>query len=142
MLLRVRDEAAYVSHERIVLVVGIHGNYIAKILLLNLPKAQERHMLAHVSSAAIADEWSLRGRRGRVILRIVLPIEQISDGAVLAIVVECSLSVAEDLRCVRAEITACDHRQVVWVRVVVEVAKLAEDCSLLSEAFQKVVLDG
>jgi hypothetical protein len=43
---------------------------------------------------------------------------------------------------VRAEITASYHCQVIWIRVMVEVAEIAEVRPLLCEALQKIVLNG
>ena len=59
-----------------------------------------------------------------------------------AVVVEISLFVTQDLRVVCTEITARYHRQVVWIRVVVEVSEIAEVRPLLCEALQKIVLNG
>ena len=53
-------------------------------------------MLARVSSLAVAEERFLSGRRCRVVLSVVLPIEQISDRPMLAIVVERPLVVTKE----------------------------------------------
>ena len=53
-------------------------------------------MLAHVLPLPAAKEWFLSGRRCRVILSVVLPVDQIGDGPMLAIVVECPLVVTEE----------------------------------------------
>src|ERR1700687_2618592 len=142
MLLRIRDKAADITHKSIVLDVSIHSDYIVKTLILHAPKTQKRHMLAHVPSLAVAEEGFSSGRRCRVILRVVFPVEQISDRSMLAIVIERPLVVTKELWFVGSEITARDHRQVVWIRIVVEGGGGAEDCALLGQAFQKVVLDG
>ena len=110
MLLRISDKATDISHKSIVLVVSIHRDYIVKTLILDLSETQERYMPAYVSSLAIAEERFLRGRRRRVILSVVLPIEQISNRSMLAIIVERPLIVTKDLGFVYTEITARYHR--------------------------------
>ena len=53
-------------------------------------------MLAYVPSLAVAEEWFLSGRRRRVIFSVVLPIEQIGDRPMLAIVVERPLVITKE----------------------------------------------
>ena|SRR5437016_1799911 len=110
MGLRIRDKATDISHKSIVLGVSVHGDYIVKTLILNAPKTQERYMLAYVPSLAIAEEWFPSGRRRRVILSVVFPVEQISDRPMLAIVVERSLVVTQEQWFMCTEITARYHR--------------------------------
>src|SRR5450432_270706 len=136
MLLRIRDEATDIGHKSIVLGMSVHTDYIVKTLILNAPKTQERYMLAHIPPLAIAEERLPNGRRRRVILGVLPPVAQIGDGPMLAIVVERPLLVTKEERLVCTEITARYHGQVVWIRIVIEVAEIAEDCTLLGEAFQ------
>ena len=110
MRLRIRDKATDISHKSIVLGVSVHRNYIVKTLTLNPSKTQERYMLAYVPSLAIAEEWFPSGRRRRVILSVVFPVEQISDRPMLAIVVEGPLLVTQEQWFVCTEITARYHR--------------------------------
>ena len=110
MLLGISDKATDISDKSIVLGVSIHADYIVKTLILNAPKTQERYVLACVPSRAVAEEWFPSGRRRRVILSVVLPVEQISDRPMLAIVVECPLVVTQEQWFVCAEITARYHR--------------------------------
>src|ERR1039458_1748295 len=110
MRLRIRDKATDISHKSIVLSVSINGDYIVKTLILNPPKTQERYMLAYVPSLAVAEEWFPSGRRRRVVLSVVLPVEQISDRPMLAIVIECPLVVTKEQWFVCTEITASYHR--------------------------------
>jgi hypothetical protein len=107
--LRIRNKATDITHKSIVLRVGIHGHDIAKTLILDAPKAEEGHMLANVPSVAVAEKRFRSGRRRRVILSVVLPVEQITDRPVLAIVVECPLVVAKEQWFLDTEITARDH---------------------------------
>ena len=110
MGLRIRNKATDVSHKSIVLGVSIHADHIVKVLILNAPKTQEWYVLAYVPSLAVAEEWSFSGRRRRVILSVVLPIEQIGDRPMLAIVVERPLVVTKEQWFVCTEITARYHR--------------------------------
>ena len=110
MRLRIRNEATDISHKSVVLRVSIYADYIAKVLILNAPKTEERYVLAYVPSPAVAEERSPSSWRCRVILSVVFPVEQISDRPMLAIVPERSLVVAKELGCVRTEITARYHR--------------------------------
>ena len=96
MLLRISDKATDISHKSIVLSVSIHPDYIVKTLILDLLETQERYMLACVPSLAVAEEWFRSGRRRRVILSVILPIEQISDRPMLAIVVVRPLVVTKE----------------------------------------------
>lgn len=88
MFSRISDKSTDIRHKSIVLGMRIHSNYIMKTLILDLSETQEGYMLARVSSLAVAEERFRSGRRCRVILSVVLPIEQISDCPMLAIVVE------------------------------------------------------
>src|SRR5690242_15419890 len=106
MRLRIRDEAPDISDKTIVLGVSIHSDNIVKTLILNAPKTEERHMLTYIPPLAVAEERFPRGRCCRVILSVVLPVEQISDRPMLAIVVERPLLVTKELWCVCSEITA------------------------------------
>ena len=110
MLLGISDKPTDISHKSIVLGVSIHRDYIVKTLILDLSETQEGYMLACVPSLAVAEEWSPSGRRRRVILSVVPPVEQISDRPMLAIVVERPLIVTEEQWFVCTEITACYHR--------------------------------
>src|SRR5271157_603130 len=110
MLLGISDKPADIGHKSIVLGVSIHGDYIVKTLILNAPKTQKGYMLAYVPSLAIAEEWSCSGRRCRVILSVVLPVEQISDRPMAAIVIERPLVVTKEPWFVCTEITARYHR--------------------------------
>src|SRR5271157_470200 len=110
MRLRIRDKATDISHKSIVLRVSIHGDDVVKTLILDAPKAQERYMLADVLSLAVAEEWLPIGRRCRVILSVVLPVEQISDRPMPAVVVERPLLVTKEQWFVCTEITARYHR--------------------------------
>ena len=96
MLLWIGDKAADISHKSIVLGVSIHRDYIVKTLNLDLSETQERYVLAFVPSLVVAEEWFLSGRRRRVILSVVPPIEQIGDRPMLAIVVERPLVVTKE----------------------------------------------
>src|SRR5579884_2343939 len=98
-------------------------------------------MSADVPSSAVAKEWPLSCLRCRVVLSVVLPRQQVTDGFVLRVVIEVPLAVAEIARRVHTKIAPCNHRQVVWIRIMVKVSKIAEYCALLSQAFQKVVPD-
>src|ERR1700688_1739676 len=42
----------------------------------------------------------------------------------------------------RTEITSGYHRRIIWIRVMIEVAEIAEVCASLGEALQKVVFNG
>src|ERR1700722_1332960 len=136
MLLRVSDKASDISHKSIVLAVGIDCHHIVKILILDLPETQERYMLACVPSFAIAEKWPLRARGRRVVFSVGLPIEQIGDRPVIVVVVECPLVVTKELWPVRTEITSRNHCKVVRIRVMVEVAKIAEKHTFPSKAFE------
>src|ERR1700682_2844981 len=96
MLLRISDKATDISYKGIVLGVSIHPDYIVKTFILDLSETEEGYMLARVFSLAVAEEWFLGGRRCRVILSVVLPIEQIGDRPMLAIVVERPLVVTKE----------------------------------------------
>src|SRR5450755_3322833 len=96
MRLRIRDKATDISHKSIVLRVSIHGDDVVKTFILDAAKAQKGYMLACVPSLAVAEEWFPSGRRRRVILSVVLPVEQISDRPVLDIVVERPLVVTKE----------------------------------------------
>ena len=67
-------------------------------------------MPAYVPSLAVAEEGFRGGRRRRVILSVVFPVEQIRDRPMLTIVVECPLVIAKEQRFVCTEITARYHR--------------------------------
>ena len=110
MRLRIRDKASDISYKSIVLGVSIHGDDIVETLILDATKTQERHVLACVPSLAVAEEWFPGGRRRRVILGVVLPVQQISDRRMLAIVVDRPLIVTKNQWCVCTEITARYHR--------------------------------
>lgn|SRR6266566_5292152 len=110
MRLWVRNKAADIPHKSIVLGMSIHCDYIVKTFLLNASETQERHMLARVPPVPVAEEWFRSGRRRRVILSVVLPVEQITDRPMLAIVVERPLVVAQELWFVCTEITSRYHR--------------------------------
>ena len=110
MGLRIRDKAADISHKSIVLGVSVHGNYVVKTLTLNASKTQERYMPAYVPALAVAEERFRGGRRRRIILSVVLPVEQISDRPMLTIIVECPLVIAKEQGLVCTEITARYHR--------------------------------
>jgi hypothetical protein len=60
----------------------------------------------------------------------------------IVIVLEGLLSIAEYLRFVYTKITTRYHRDIIWIRVVVQVGKVAEDRPLPGKAFQKIVLNG
>ena len=105
----IRDKATDIRHKSVVLDMSVHGDHILKTLLLNASKTQERYMLACVPSFSVAEEWSSSGPRCRVILSIVLPVEQISDGLMLAVIVEVPLVVTQELWFVCTEITARYH---------------------------------
>src|SRR5258705_4691015 len=109
MFLRISDKAADIGHKSIVLGVSIHRNYIVKTLILDLAETKERYVLAYVLVPAIAEEGSRRVRIGWVVLGVILPIEQISDRPMFAILGERSLVVAEDLWFVCTKITARYH---------------------------------
>src|SRR5271165_3939959 len=110
MGLRIRDKAANISHKSIVPGVSIHRDDVVKTLILDAPKTEEWYMLAHVPSLAVAEERFPGARRRRVILSVVLPVEQISNRPMFVIVVERPLLVTKELWFVCTEITACDHR--------------------------------
>ena len=86
MFLRSSDKATDIRHKSIVVGMSIHRDYIAKALILDLSETQEGYMLAYVPTLVVAEERFLSGRRRRVILSVVLPIEQISDRPVPAII--------------------------------------------------------
>jgi hypothetical protein len=88
MFFRISDKATDILHKSIVRGMSIHPNYIVKTFILDLSETEEGYMLARISSLAVAEERFLSGRSCRVILSVVLPIEQISDRPMLAIVVE------------------------------------------------------
>src|SRR5580704_13814309 len=88
MFLRICDKVTDIRHKSVVVCMGIHPNYIVKTLFLDPSETQEGYMLARVSSLAVAEERFLSGCRCRVILGVVLPIEQISNRPVRAIVAE------------------------------------------------------
>ena len=54
------------------------------------------------------------------------------------IVAEIPLSVAQEFWFVYAKIAARNHRQVVGVGVVIQIAEIAEDRTLLGEALQEI----
>src|ERR1700676_3091252 len=110
MLLRISDKVTDICDKSIVLGVSIHCHYIVKILILNLSETQKRYMLACVPSLAITEKWSLSGRRRRVILSVVSPIEQVSNRPMIVILVERSLIVTQELWFVCTEITSRYHR--------------------------------
>ena len=110
MHLRICDKAANIGHKSIVLGVSIHRDHIVKTLILNASKTQEGYMLPYVPPLAAAEEWFRSCRRGRIILSVVLPLEQISDRPMLAIVVKRPLVVTQEKWAVYTEIAARDHR--------------------------------
>lgn len=110
MLLGISDKATDISHKSIVLGVSVHSDYVVKTLILDLSETQERYMLACVPSFAAAEKWFQSGRGRRVILSVILPVEQISDRPMLAIVVERPLVVTGKSWFVYTEITARYHR--------------------------------
>ena len=115
MRLRIRDKTADIGHKSIVLGVSIHTDHIVKTLLLNATKTEEGHVLAHVPSLAVSEKGFPSSRGGRGILSGVLPVEQISDRPMLAVVFEIPLVITQDLRFVCTEITARYHRQIIWI---------------------------
>src|SRR5258707_15211639 len=129
------------SCKRIALVMSVHRDYIEKAPILDCAETQKRYMLANIFRM-VAKEWFLGCRGCRVIFSIIFPLEEVSDRSVLAVVVEIPLAITKHLRFVNTKITASYHRKVVWIRVMVEVAEIAEDCALLGEAFQQIVFDG
>ena len=141
MLLRVGDKATDISDKSIVLVMSVHRDYIEKTTILDCAETQKRYMLANIF-LMVAKEWFLGCRGCRVIFSIIFPLEEVSDGSVLAVVGEIPLVVTKHLRFVNTKIAASYHRRVVWIRVMVEVAEIAEDCALLGEDFQQIVFDG
>ena len=110
MLLGISDKAADISDKSIVQGVSINRDYVVKTLILDLSETQEGYMPACVLSFVVAEEWFLSGRRRRVILSVVPPIEQIGDRPMLAIVVERPLVITKESWFVRTEITARYHR--------------------------------
>ena len=110
MLLGISDKAADISDKSIVQGVSINRDYVVKTLILDLSKTQEGYMLACVPSPVVAEKWFLSGRSRRVILSVVLPIEQIGDRPMLIIVVERPLVITKESWFVCTEITARYHR--------------------------------
>ena len=96
MLLRISDKAPNISDKSIVLGVSIHPDYIVKALILDPSETQEGYMLTCISSLLVAEERFRSIRSRRVILSVVLPIEQIGDCPVLAIVPERPLVVTKE----------------------------------------------
>src|SRR5579864_8000770 len=105
----ISDKATDIPHKSVVLRMSVHSDHILKTLLLNASKTQERYMLAYVPSFSVAEERSSSSRRRRVILSIVLPVEQIGDCLMLAVIAEVPLVVTQELRFVCTEITARYH---------------------------------
>src|SRR5260370_3439846 len=103
MLLRISDKATEISHKNIVVSMSIYRDHVAKTLSLNFPKTQERHMLARVLRFpfAIVEKRFLIGRRCRVVLSVVPPIEQICNRPMLVILFKVDLCIAiESFVCV------------------------------------------
>ena len=95
MFLRISDKATDIRYKSIVLSMSIYPNYIVKTLNLDLSETQERYVLACVPSV-VTEEGFLSGQSRRVVLSVILPIEQVSDRPMLAIVFERPLVVTKE----------------------------------------------
>src|SRR3981189_1624001 len=120
--LRVFSEHFDCRPARVMRIFRVYGNYVAITLFLNFLKTQERHMLAGILSFR---RFKIRLYAGGIVFRIVLPIEQISNGSMLRVVGEACLMVTT-----QPKRSAGNHGEVIRVRRMIEVFEITEAGSL------------